>query len=232
MSEAVFSATVFDFNGVLVDDEPLHLAVFREVLEPLGIEVTDRDYSDRYLGFDDVGAFRAILEDSRREPSDALLRELCARKKAAYMRRAERELRTFPGAAELLRRCATRGPVGIVSGALRQEIELGLAVLGTRESIDFIVSAEDTSRCKPDPEGYELGVAALGGVALDRTRVLVIEDSVAGVRAAKAAGLTCLAVAHSYEASILREAGADLSCNAIGDVEDSVLATLAGRPHG
>src|SRR5262245_30431043 len=131
----VFVATLFDYNGVLVDDESVHLASFREVLKTLGVVLHDDDYWDRYMGFDDVGAFSAMLSDAGREPSPALVRELCEKKKPVYMRHAKHGLRPFPGAAELLRRRAEQGPVGVVSGALREEIALGLGVLGVTESV-------------------------------------------------------------------------------------------------
>jgi len=229
---AVFLATLFDFNGVLVDDEEVHLAAFREVLAPLGVEVSDQAYWERYIGFDDVGAFRAILADAGREVTERAVAELVVSKRPAYMSRARQSLAVFAGAADLVHRRAASGPVGIVSGALRDEVELGLDVLGVRAEVSFIVSAEDTTLCKPDPEGYEKGIRALGPAAKERARVLVIEDSVAGVVAAKTAGLTCLAVAHSFPEEALSRAGADVTLENIGLVGDDDLSELARRLHG
>ncbi|HYO93121.1 MAG TPA: hypothetical protein VER33_01365, partial [Polyangiaceae bacterium] len=65
----MFPATLFDYNGVLVDDEALHLEAFRDALAPLGIELTSEAYVERYLGFDDRGAFEAILKDAGRTPT-------------------------------------------------------------------------------------------------------------------------------------------------------------------
>jgi beta-phosphoglucomutase-like phosphatase (HAD superfamily) len=64
----VFPATLFDYNGVLVDDENVHLEAFRDVLGPLGIDLEEADYWEKYLGFDDAGAFRAVLVDAGRTP--------------------------------------------------------------------------------------------------------------------------------------------------------------------
>ncbi len=194
---------MFDYNGVLVDDEAVHLAAFRDALRPLGIDVSDADYWSRYIGFDDVGAFRAMLSDAGRVPTNELVVELVDAKRPLYLARAQAGLSVFEGAADWVRRRAAVGPVGIVSGALRDEIELGLEVLGVREHVQFIVSAEDTREGKPDPEGYRMGLSRLGSDAV------VIEDSVAGVVAAKAAGVPCIAVAHSYSEAELRAAGAD-----------------------
>ncbi|MGC4067233.1 MAG: HAD family hydrolase [Polyangiaceae bacterium] len=122
---------------------------------------------------------------------------------------AKADLRGFPGAAQLLRTLAGGGaPIGIVSGALRDEIELGLEVLGVRDCVRFIVSAEDTRESKPNREGYLLGrerLAALG--VTDSSRALVIEDSIPGIESAVKAGLACLAVAHSYGERELATAG-------------------------
>lgn len=227
---AVFSATLFDYNGVLVDDEAIHLAAFRDVLAPLGIAVEEATYWERYIGFDDVGAFRAMLLDAGREASSARIAELVDAKRPVYLARARAGLSLFEGAASVVRARAARGPVGVVSGALRDEIELGLELLGVRELVSFVVSAEDTSECKPDPEGYLKALGRLPGSRPER--VLVIEDSLAGVRAAKSAGLACVGVAHSYPEAALAEAGADAVTSRLGLVTEDLLAALALGLHG
>ncbi len=221
------SPTIFDFNGVLVDDESVHLAAFREVLRPLGVVIDDALYAERYLGFDDAGAFRAMLTDAGQAPSDADVARLIAAKKPHYMELIGDSLVVFDGAPEIVRRRAALGPVGIVSGALRDEIEHALRVMGVREHVAFIVSAEDTTACKPDPEGYLLGARELAALAVPGavTRAaIVIEDSVAGIQAAKAAGFFCAAVAHSYPADVLRAAGADVVALRIADLTDEQLS--------
>src|SRR5262249_38031888 len=148
----VFPATLFDYNGVLVDDEVVHLEAFRDVLKPLDIALSEHDYWERYLGFDDAGAFRAILTDAGRAVTDADVRQLIEAKRPRYLERARGALRGFTGAAALVRRRAAAGPVAIVSGALRGEIELGLSVLGIGDVVSAIVSAEEATHSKPDPE--------------------------------------------------------------------------------
>lgn len=220
-------ATIFDFNGVLVDDESVHLAAFREVLRPLGVVIDDATYAERYLGFDDAGAFRAMLTDAGKPPSDAEVARLIAAKKPLYMQLIGDSLVIFEGAAEIVRRRAKLGPVGIVSGALRDEIEHALGIMGVRELVSFIVSAEDTTRCKPDPEGYILGareLLALAPPGAPMKNPIVIEDSVAGIQAAKAAGFLCAAVAHSYPADVLKAAGADVVALRIQDLTDELLS--------
>lgn len=222
----MFPATLFDFNGVLVDDEHVHLASFREVVASLGIELTDRDYDAKYIGFDDVGAFRAMLTDHGKPASDEQVRALVEAKKPVYLRRAAAGLAVFPGAAELVKLTARHGPVGVVSGALRHEIELGLETLGVKSDIAFVISAEEVPRCKPDPQGYQMARERLGGLA-----AVVIEDSPAGVRSAKSAGLACIAVMHSAPRADLMNAGADAVFERIGDIGPKELDELS-RTHG
>ena len=228
----MFPATIFDFNGVLVDDEWVHLAAFRDVLDPMGVRVTDEVYGERYLGCDDAGAFRAMLTDVGRSVTDEEVAELVARKRPHYRRRAELGLVIFEGASALVRKRADAGPVVIVSGALRDEIAFALGKMGVADAVRFVVSAEDTAHCKPDPEGYHIAVRFLvdqGLAARDARRALVIEDSIAGIQAAKAAGLTCLAVAHSYKDAELLRAGADHVASKIADIDDAMLGRVLAK---
>jgi beta-phosphoglucomutase-like phosphatase (HAD superfamily) len=218
--------TLFDFNGVLVDDEPVHLEAFRDVLAPRGITITDAAYLERYFGFDDAGAFRAMLTDAGATPTDDEVRALVEAKKPRYMARIEGALRVFPGAPELVRRRAALGPVAIVSGALDHEIRYCLDVMGVADEIAFIVAAERCTACKPDPQGYLLAREELAerGVAADViARAVVVEDSIAGIRAAKGAGLRCVAVAHSYARAELTAAGADAVAEDVASLRDEVI---------
>jgi beta-phosphoglucomutase len=223
-----FPATLFDYNGVLANDETVHLAAFQDALVPLGIALSEADYWQKYLGFDDVGAFAAILVDAGRAADAALITELVEAKRPLYRARAEASLPLFPGAGELVRRRAAAGPVGIVSGALRDEIVLGVAALGVGDVIVSIVAAEDTRASKPDPHGYLLGIEALSKLipAEDAQRALVIEDSLAGIEAAKSAGLPCIAVGHSYPEAELYKAGADLVVPDLARIDDLALSAL------
>ena len=233
-SAATFPATLFDYNGVLVDDEHVHLEAFRRVLAPLAIELSEQAYWERYLGFDDVGAFRTILQDAGLPHEPKTIEALVLAKRPVYLELAGRELRAFDGAAASVRRRAELGPVGIVSGALRDEIELGLSVLGVRECVAHIVAAEDAGESKPDPAGYLLGKRWLATSFGDAcaSRALAIEDSIAGVQAAKAAGLACCAVTHSYGAGELRAAGADAVFTTIAELDEGALARLYRELHG
>jgi beta-phosphoglucomutase len=210
-------AVIFDFNGVLLDDEELHFQLFREVLGDEGVEMTSRQYHEQFLGLDDRGCFEAALIDAGRDTDEPHLDELVARKARRYSEVAATGLRFFPSAAECLSALAGRWPLAINSGALRPEIEFALKQIDRRDRVVAIVSAEDTSRCKPDPEGYRLALEALrrepnalaSQADLQAEHCLVIEDSLAGVASAKGAGMWAVGITHTYPASALLEAGAD-----------------------
>ncbi|MEM3085544.1 MAG: HAD family phosphatase [Halobacteria archaeon] len=203
-------AVLFDFNGVLVDDEPLHWRMYNVALRPHNIHVSKADYYEKYLGFDDRDAFRAILKDQRRKPAPGLIERLVATKAAAYARKMP-NVPFFHGAARLVRQAARRYPLGVVTGAIRAEAEGLLTREGLRSCFKAVVAAEDVKRGKPDPEGYRKGLHALRAASrrpLKPSEVLVIEDGPAGIEAAKRAGMGVLAVAHTYPPRELRAADA------------------------
>ncbi|MDX2040048.1 MAG: HAD family phosphatase [Acidobacteriota bacterium] len=208
----MLKAVIFDFNGVIVDDEPLHLELFRRVLGEEGIALSDEDYHAKYLGYDDRGCFTAALADVGRAAlsvNAAFIAELIERKAGYYREAIEKRMLLFPGVIELVKKLAAKYPMAIASGALRGEIEIVLQRGGIRECFLEIVAAEDVSACKPDPEGYVKALAALNTNLSDRiqpSECLVIEDSIAGIEAAKLAGMRCLAVTNSYAADQLANA--------------------------
>lgn len=216
-------AIIFDFNGVIVDDEPLHLELFRKVLLEEGLFLSDEDYHEKYLGYDDRACFIEVLCDNSRTPdaaNDLFIQELIDRKAEYYRQAIAERMLLFPGVVDLVRRSATAFPLAIASGALKSEIELVLQRGEIRDCFGVIVAAEDVSACKPDPEGYNKALEMLNAslaIEIQPHECLVIEDSVAGVEAAKAAGMRCLAVTNSYEAEELK--AADKVVNSLVEVD-------------
>ncbi len=201
----MLEAIVFDFDGVLVDSEPLHYQAFVLIARSLGIELTFEQYVQTYIGFDDRDAFRVMLEVIGEAPTPQRIAELSAAKQPAFNTIAESAAASgsiaVPGAVELLDRAIDAGlKVAIASGATRADIELMLGILDRRDRFKVIVSADDVEHSKPDPASYAKAAAALG-VSTDRC--LAIEDTVAGLRSASAAGLKTLAVTTTHEAALL-----------------------------
>lgn len=184
---------LFDFNGVLVDDERVHYAAMRDVVKKLGVTLEEEAYVSKYFAYDDVRAFREMLADAGAPHDDATVNACVAEKLPMYMAAVEKDLVMFPGGFELLAACAARGPVAIVSGALRVEIEFALERAGAR--VTTIVAAEDVEACKPDPAGY---LEALRRLEVGAREAVVIEDSVGGIHAARAAGCRVVGVGHSF----------------------------------
>ncbi|WP_165221808.1 HAD family hydrolase [Aquisphaera insulae] len=241
----MIQAVIFDFNGVLVDDESVHFELFREVLAEEGVTITDRDYHERYLGYDDRGCFAAALADVGRSADDARLNELIARKARRYVDVADQGLRYFPRAGETLDELSARWPVAINSGALRQEIEYALRRIDRLGRISAIVAAEDAHKCKPDPAGYLQALDALrehlaarspstpaAGPFLDASNCLVIEDSLAGIVSAKGAGMWAVGITHTYNAPQLRQSGADAIIHGLDQLTPAwIEAHFSGRPR-
>ena len=220
-------AVVFDFDGVLANSEPLHFRAFRDVLAEEGVALTERAYYDRYLGYDDVGAFRAIMADAKLSLGDPQLADLVARK-ARHLEQLERGGSIlFPGAREAIMRMAGHGPVAIASGALRLEILRVLEREGLRAYFPVVVAAEDTSASKPDPAPYARAVELLSGVAgspITPGDCVAVEDSRWGLVSAKSAGLHTLAVTHSYPAGELE--AADSVIDHLDQLTPQLLLTL------
>jgi len=210
-------AVIFDFNGILVDDEPIHWELFRRVLQEEGLSLSDRDYYERYLGMDDRGCFRAVFQDRGRSLNDAALAKLIERKATYYRASIADQMVVFPGVKELVPQLSARFPLAVASGALRDEIELVLQSIGLRNFFRAIASAEDVAAGKPDPGIFLKALQGINGGLSESERsaelirpseCLVIEDSKEGILAARRAGMKCLAVANSYPAVELKSAQA------------------------
>lgn len=209
-------AALFDFDGVLVDSEPLHYRALRDALLPEGIVVDEESYARDYLAFDDRGGMRLALERHGRLAALSEVERLAARK-AEIFERLLPEVPFFPGARELVRALARELPVAIASGALTREIEALLRAGGLRDSFRAVVGADQVGSGKPDPEPYLAAMARLAPHApgLSPAECLVFEDSLPGIASALAAGMKVVAVTNSYPGERLRGA-------------HSVVATLEG----
>ena len=203
-------ALIFDFDGVLLDSEPIHLMGFQRVLREVGIELAPEAYYRKYLGYSDRDCFAVVATDRGRRFSDSQIAEMAAAK-TQIMQQAFRESSVaMPGAVRLVEETGeAQVPLGICSGSLRAEIELPLGAIGLRRHFEVIVADDDVQRGKPDPEGYRLTIQRLGEAAgreVAAGQSLVIEDSPTGIEAARAAGTKVLAITSSYQGGELTAA--------------------------
>ena len=203
-------AILFDFDGVIADDELLHMQAFQSALREHDIVLERQSYYDRYLGFDDRECIRHVLADHGRLATGQLVHALVARKQTAFMEALRVGVPLFPGVIEFVARAAASYPLAIASGALRSEIEAILVSASLRGYFTAIASADEISVGKPDPAVFHLALASLndagGDVPITAGECVVIEDSVAGVEGAKRAGMRCTAVTNSYAAGDLKQA--------------------------
>ncbi|MFQ5423179.1 MAG: HAD family hydrolase [Phycisphaerae bacterium] len=189
-------AIIFDFDGVIANTEPLHFEAFRRVLAGVPIALGKSVYAEKYMGLSDRVMLRTVLADSGRSGAEPQLETLLRHKQAAYLAMIAGGHPLLPGVEHLIR-CVTRDRLlAICSGARRVEIDTILAPHGLLTHFPVIVSADDVTTSKPDPAGFLLTLNRLrqarGNLTADAC--LVIEDSVPGLTAARAAGMRTLAV--------------------------------------
>ena len=187
-------ALLVDFNGTLSEDEPILCRIFQELFAEAGKPLSEDEYYGRLAGFSD----REIVRMWLGRDDEAIL----DRKVARYQQLADGST-VSEDAREAVQLAAESVEVAVVSGSSRTEIEPVLEAAGIRQSITLVVSEEDVARSKPDPEGYLIALHLLGVGPVDATAV---EDSPAGVAAAKAAGLRCIGVTTSFAPDRLAEA--------------------------
>ena len=200
-------AAVFDFDGVLVDSEPLHYRSLRDALRPEGVEISEEEYLQVYLAYDDREAIRLALERHGEDPAPARRERIEARKVDIFARMIP-EIPVFDGARDLVRALEQDMPLAIASGARHDEVDAILRGVGLRDAFQAIVGAEDAERTKPDPAPYVEAARQLaartGGLAPEEC--VAFEDSMPGIASALGAGMKVVGVAHSYPAEKLRAA--------------------------
>lgn len=215
---------LFDFNGVVINDEPLQMKAYQRALQERGITLTEADYYAS-LGMDDKTFMRSTYERAGQPLADELMRDVIERKATLHREVLEAdELPLFPGVVTFAKSLARDRPLAIVSMARLREIEYVLQRADLTDAFSVVVSADDTSRCKPDPECFNTAFQRLdeiergrGAQSLSPAECLVIEDSPPGVRAARQAGMRTLGVTNTVPAAELRAAGAEIVTGNLAD---------------
>jgi len=213
-------AVLFDFDGVIVNSEPLHFYAFGQVLGAEGIELTETEYYRELIGFDDRGAFRHIYEKHHLPLEAKTLLRLMTRKSEVMMELIEdRKYHALAGVEPLVRGLWRHYPLGICSGALREEIEAMLEGISLRDCFGVIVAAEDVTVGKPDPAGYLLCARLISqkmDMPLRPADCLVVEDAPSVIASVRAAGFPTLGVATSHP---IEKLGADWSVKSLDPAE-------------
>jgi beta-phosphoglucomutase len=197
------AAVIFDFDGVLVDSEPLHEAAIKTIATQRGWTMTHEHFL-QMVGKGDEHAFRLLARENGHALTDQAVATMCEAKHRRCVELISERYFTVQEAADaIVNRVASTRPAGVCSGS-RREVVLGmLEASGLAPLMRTVITHEDVTMPKPAPEGYLLAARRLGA---EPRSCVVIEDSLTGIRAGKAAGMTVIGVCHSFGPERLYEA--------------------------
>lgn len=195
-----YKAVLFDMDGVILDSEPLHVAAFQATLKEYGHDLSDKDYKDFFAGRTDKEGFEryfTFINESVELPV------VMDEKTRAYIALAADQLQAYPGVVSIIKELSRQMKLALVTGSLRVEAEIALKACGIEDCFDAMIAAEDVEHGKPNPEGY-LKAIHLFDVSTEES--VIVEDSPSGVKAARAAGIDCIAVTNTHTRNELSDA--------------------------
>lgn len=219
----MIKAILFDFNGVIIDDEMIQMKAYQEVLSGHQVDLKEEWYFEA-LGMDDRTFVKAMFERAKRPLSDEVLESVLGAKVDRHRRMIEDELPLFPGVLKFLKATSRHFQIGLVSMANKAEVGYVFERANLTPLFSVIVTAEDSSMCKPAPECYNAGLTKLNDLRqrerqlpLLASECLAIEDSPPGIQSARAAGMRTLGVTNTVSADALRAAGAEIVTASLAD---------------
>lgn len=228
-------AVLFDFNGVIINDEPIHRQLVDQILVEENLRPKPDEYRQACLGRSDRACLNTLLTNRGRVVSESYLTTLVNRKAQAYQQYLEtlEKLPIYPGLEDLIFKLrVAQLKMAVVSGALRSEVELVLNRANVAQHFTVIVAGDDITVSKPEPDGYLLAVERLNqqepGLNLQPSECLAIEDTPAGIQAAKRAGVPVVGVAHTYPLHMLQRQ-ANWAVDYLSDLEVERVQQLYSR---
>ena len=217
MAKEVYAAVIFDMDGVMVETGPQHFAAWRKLFAEMGRELSKEEFHDIF-GQRNQEILRQILGD---ELSEAQVEELGHKKEEYYRALLGEGVEATPGFVPLLEALRANGfKIAVGTSAPQQNAELILDELGVRGQLDAVVTAEDVERGKPNPETF---LFAAQRCNVEPRKCVVFEDAVAGIQAAKAAGMKCVGVGG------MDIAQADLMVDSLEKVTVAIVKSLLDR---
>ena len=214
-------AVIWDLDGVIADTAPYHLKAWQETFWEMGKEFTEEDFRHSF-GLRNDAIIPKILG---REMSRDEIERISCEKEAVFRRLIGNNVKPLPGVMELMKSLASAGfQMALASSTPRENIRLVIGALGIENYLKCVNAAEDVSRGKPDPEVFLL---AAGGLGIEPRNCIVIEDAIAGVAAARNAGMRCLAVTTTHPRSSLKDA--DLVVDSLETVTVDDMERLLAR---
>jgi beta-phosphoglucomutase len=196
------AAVIFDMDGVLIDSEPAHKLAKERTFARFGITLPESVY-EQYKGRPDETMMNEVVPSISQLTVDV---QEVLRLKHQEFEAVEHLAVPINGAQQFVNWAKSKFRIALATSATRRNRQAALLLLGLTETFDFIVDASGFSRPKPDPEIFQ---TALRGLEADPIECVVIEDSLAGVTAGKAAGCQVVAITTSFPEELLRSKGAN-----------------------
>ena len=227
----MIKAIFFDFNGVIIDDETIQMKAYQEVLRGHDINLTEEWYFGA-LGMDDRTFVRSMFAKAGKPLAESMIETVINGKTAIHREIIKDELPLFPGVLTFLKAAARHFSLGLVSMANLNEVGYVFERAKLAPLFSVVVTAEDTSVCKPAPDCYACGLRKLNEqrqserlLPLLASECLAIEDSPPGIESARVAGMRTLGVTNTVGADALRAAGAEV---VTGSLADWTVASVQG----
>lgn len=218
MSEPHLEAVLWDMDGVIADTAEYHYSAWRDVFKERGVEFSKEDFMPHFGQRHDTIIEFGLGDKLTPEDVDAITEK----KQALYRQRVSENIVPLPGAIELIRSLNEHGiKTAVASSAVPKNIDVILKGLGIENSFQAIAFGTEVAEGKPSPQIFELAAKRLG---VKPANCVVIEDAIAGVAAAKSAGMKCIAVTNSHPRTNLKKA--DLVVDTLEEVNISVLSRL------
>ena len=221
----VLKAVLFDFNGVIIKDEFIHQELIADILIGENLRPDSYDFQRFCVGKSDRVCLRDILQCRGRMVSEEYLTKLINRKTQIYQQKLAQldSLPLYPGLSEFLAFLQQQQLIiGLVTGALKQEVELVLQKAAIESYFSLIVSGDELISSKPEPDIYLLALAKINqqypDLDLKPNQCLVIEDSYVGIEAAKKAEMQVVGISHSHPLHMLQRR-ADWTVDYLADIE-------------
>jgi HAD superfamily hydrolase (TIGR01509 family) len=233
----MLKAVLFDFNGVIINDEPIHEKLLDQLLIEENLRPKPGEFRQFCLGKSDRACLKALFSNRGRIVTDTYVDGLIARKARYYLQELQNleKLPIYPGLDDFIFNLrATKARLAVVSGALRSEIEAVLQRSQLRDYFALIVGGDEVASSKPEPEIYLKAVECLNqqfpDLSLKPEECLAIEDTFSGIEAAKRAGIPVVGVANSYPFHMLQRR-ANWTVDYLSDLElDRVQQVFSGAP--
>jgi beta-phosphoglucomutase len=215
-------AVIWDMDGVLADTASYHFLAWQAIFAKRDISFTEADFQRGFGTRND-----AIIRNKLGEKTpDTEIETIAREKEATFRRLIGKDIKPLPGVLKLLSQLHDRGiKMAIASSAVIENLRLIVGSLGIESYFEAIITGREVTESKPSPQVFLLAAQRLG---VEPANSIVFEDAVAGVKAAKSAGMHCVAITSTHSREKLAEA--DLIVDSLAEVSVKDLEKLVRSP--